>query len=165
MGQSSLEGVDSNLIIIDIEGKSPTRIINVYRSFNPQNGQSQRNKFKYQLSLIREAFVKGTILLGDFNIDYQKKHCVNYSSGSLFEDFEEILSHLNLIQIVECATWSQIVNNCFVESLLDHIYVTDPTISRSITTVKQCFGDHLLILTSQQSCFEIFKSNSIRVWS
>ena len=40
---SSLEGVDSNLIIIDIEGKSPTRIINVYRSFNPQNGQSQRD--------------------------------------------------------------------------------------------------------------------------
>ena len=92
---------------------------------NPQNGQSQRDKFKYQLSLIREAFVKGTILLSDFSIDYQKKHCVNYSSESLFEDFEELLSYMNLIQIVECATWSQIVNNCFRESLLDHIYVTE----------------------------------------
>ena len=35
------------------------------------------------------------------------------------------------------------LNNCFRESLLDHIYVTDPTINRSITTVKPCFSDHL----------------------
>ena len=65
--QLSLEGVDSNLIIIDIKGSNPSRIINVYKSFNPQNGQSQREKFKYQLSLIKEVFIKGTILLGDFN--------------------------------------------------------------------------------------------------
>ena len=76
-----------------------------------------------------------------------KKHCINYSSRSLFEDFEETWSDLNLIQLVECTTWSRIVNNCFKESLLDHIYVTDPTISKSITTVKPCFGDHLLIIT------------------
>ena len=98
---SVFKGVDSNLIIIGIEGTCPTRIVNEYRSFNPQNGQSQREKFKYQLSLIREAFVKGTILLGDFNLDYLKKHCVNYSSGSLFKDFEEILCDLDLIQLVE----------------------------------------------------------------
>ena len=30
----NLEGIDSNLIIIDILGSSTTRIINVYRSFN-----------------------------------------------------------------------------------------------------------------------------------
>ena len=73
----TLEGVDSNLIIIDIEGSNPTRIINVYRSFNPQNVQSQREKFKYQLYLIKEAFYKRTVLLGDFNLDYFMKNNVN----------------------------------------------------------------------------------------
>ena len=56
-----LEGVDSNLIIIDIEGTNPARIINLYRSFNPQNGVSQRTKFKYQLSLIKESFTNNTV--------------------------------------------------------------------------------------------------------
>ena len=69
----ALEGVDSNLIIIDIEGTNPTRIINLYRSFNPQNGVSQRGKFKHQLSLIKESFTNKTILLGDFNLNYFKK--------------------------------------------------------------------------------------------
>ena len=107
---------------------------------------SQREKFKYQLSLIKKAFVKGTILLGDFKLDYWNIHCVNCSSNSLFEDFEEILCDLDLIQLVECATWSRIVNNHFKESLLDHIYVTDPTVCISIKTIKPCFGDHLLII-------------------
>ena len=141
----ALEGVDSNLIIIDIEGTNPTRIINLYRSFNPQNGVSQRGKFKYQVSLIRKSFVNKTILQGDFNLDYGKKHCINYANRNLFEDFEESLSELYLIQLVNCATWSRIVNDSYKESLLDHIYVTDPTISKSITTVRPCFGDHLLM--------------------
>ena len=143
---TSLEGEDSNVIIVDIDGKNPTRIINVYRSFNPQNGESQREKFKYQLSLIKKAFVKGTILLGDFNLDFLKKHCINYANRNLLDDFDDVLSDLNLIQMVNCTTWSRIVNNCFKESLLDHIYVTDPTIGNSITTVKPCFGDHLLVI-------------------
>ena len=118
----------------------------MYRSFNPQNGQSQREKFKYQLTLIKEAFCKGTIVLGDINLDYLKKHCINYSNRHLFEDLEETLSELNLIQLVKGTTWSIIVNNCLKESLLDHIYVTGPTISKAITTVKPCFGEHLLII-------------------
>ena len=50
----NLEGVDSNLIIIDIVSPSTVkRIINVYRSFNPQNNVNARMKFKYQLNLIK----------------------------------------------------------------------------------------------------------------
>ena len=109
----SLEGVDSNVIIVDIKGTNPLRIINVYRSFNPQNGQSQREKFKYQLSLIEKAFIRGTKLLGDFNLDFLKKHCINYANRNLFDDFDDVLSDLNLILMVNCTTWSRIVNNCF----------------------------------------------------
>ena len=118
----------------------------MYRSFNPQNGISQREKFKYQLSIIKEAFTKGTIILGDFNLDYFKKHSVNYTSSRMFEDFEEKLSDLDLIQLVRCNTWSRIVNNIFRESLLDHIYVNDPTICNDVTTLKPCFGDHMLVM-------------------
>ena len=68
--RSDLEGTDSNLIIIDIEGSLNTRLINVYRSFAPQNGVSQRDKFKYQLALINTAMCNvNSILLGDFNVN------------------------------------------------------------------------------------------------
>ena len=73
------------------------------------------------------------------------KNNVNYSRKLLFEDFDETFSGMNLIQIVECATWSRIVNANLKESLLDHIYVLDPTICTSISTIKPCIGDHLLI--------------------
>ena len=64
----------------------------------------------------------------------------------MFEDFEEMFSDMNLIQIVECATWLRIINANLKESLLDHVYVLDPSINKSNITVKPCFGDHLLII-------------------
>ena len=38
------------------------------------------------------------------------------------------------------------MNNCLKESLLNHIYVADPTISKAITAIKPCFEDHMLII-------------------
>ena len=56
---------------------------NVYRSFAPQNGVSQREKFKYQLSLIKDAFLNSKcILLGDFNLNFVKKNEMSYSHVS-----------------------------------------------------------------------------------
>ena len=74
-----LEGTDSNIIIIDLS--CSTRIINVYRNFNPQGGVSARNKFNYQLGIISNALNKETILLGDFNLDYSKFHDINVTVG------------------------------------------------------------------------------------
>ena len=65
-----------------------------------------------------------------------------YFSSSEFDK----LSDLDLIQLVECNTWSRIVNNILRESLLDHIYVNDPTICNDVTTLKPCFGDHMLVM-------------------
>ena len=76
--RTDLEGLDSNLIIIDLEDKSKTRIINVYRSFSPEGGISQRDKFKYQLSIIKKSFHNvNCILLRDFNLNSARCNDVN----------------------------------------------------------------------------------------
>ena len=54
------------------------RIINIYRSFNPQNGLTPRAKFVSQLNLIKSAMTKDTIVIGDFNLDYKKFHDTTY---------------------------------------------------------------------------------------
>ena len=59
----NLEGTDSHIVIIDTEGiKIVKRIINVYRSFNPQNNVSARAKFLYQLQHIKNIFVNIIVL-------------------------------------------------------------------------------------------------------
>ena len=48
-----LEQADTSVIIIDVNLGHNYRIINVYRSFNPPNGQSQTEAFKNQLQIIK----------------------------------------------------------------------------------------------------------------
>ena len=52
MQRQDLEGVISNVIIIDVIGLTNLRVINVYRTFATQAGDTQQSKFKYQLSII-----------------------------------------------------------------------------------------------------------------
>ena len=61
------------MVIIDILDRKSTRLINIYRSFTPQNNMSPRDKFKEQLELIKQAMTHETIFLGDFNIDFKKR--------------------------------------------------------------------------------------------
>ena len=46
---------------------------------------------------------------------------VNYSHVRYFDDFENVLSDNNLIQLIEFPTWSRIVNDVLIESILHHI--------------------------------------------
>ena len=134
-------------MIVDVlNGKKPKkRIINIYRSFNPQ-GTSQREHFSCQLDLIKLAFNRDSVLIGDLNLDYAKKFNVNYQRETLFELFDTKLGALNLIQIVNFDTWSRMVGPVLRSSILDHIYVTDNNYLSNVTHVKPCFGDHVLIM-------------------
>ena len=95
------EGIDSNLTIIDVKGKETVRIINLYRSFAPTNGRTVRENFTYQLELIRLAWMPGTILLGDFNLKWVKRFDHRYQCKQYFEEFERVLGHLALFQLME----------------------------------------------------------------
>ena len=142
-----LEGKDSNLLIIDIMGKKePWRLINVYRSFNPQGNVNPRVKFKYQLNIIKKALTQKSLLVGDFNLDYRKKYDVDYAHKNLFSDFDEELSSSNLVQMIDFETWSRLIGNELKASILDHVYIRDPTLIKDIKSITPVFGDHRLIM-------------------
>ena len=100
--RNDLEGLNSNLAIIDLDGIVKSRLINIYRSFTPQSGDSQRENFQYQLILIKKALenCENCILLGDFNLNYAKKNNVGYKYENFFNDFDEVLFNMNLIQLI-----------------------------------------------------------------
>ena len=83
--------------------------------------------------------------MGDFNLDYRKNNDDNYVHKNLFSDFDEILSDLNLIQMVDFITWSRVVGIELKESILDHIYTRSPTSISNISSIMPLFGDHRLI--------------------
>ena len=115
--RKDLEGMNSNLVVLDILTKNePLRIINIYQSFNPQNNVTVRDKFKYQLQLVRDASNTKKILLGDFNLDYRRLNDDNYVHKNLYSDFDDLLSNLNFIQLIDFVMWSQIVGDELKES-------------------------------------------------
>jgi hypothetical protein len=140
-----LEGSNSHLVVVDLYGSPEMRIISIYRSFRPQENITAREKFKYQLDLIKASATIKCIILGDFNIDHSRKYDVSYANKQLFADFDDKLSHLGLFQHVNFPTWSRTVNGTHKESILDHIYSNNLTFMHDIRSVVPIFGDHLLI--------------------
>ena len=139
-----LEENNSHLIVIDFEdGKKTRRVINIYRSFNPLN-ETARELFSRQLDLIGNAFNQNCTLLGDFNLDYSRKHDISYSGSGLFELLDLRLGPLNLVQIVEFYTWSRLVGLNLRKSCIDHVYVKELNSVHSVTNLKPCFGDHVI---------------------
>jgi hypothetical protein len=117
-----LEGSNSNATIIDIIDKETHRIINVYWSYKPPNGISQREMFRHQLQIIRAAYINRAILLCNFNLDLNRFEDPSYVLSNYFEEMNTILGDVVLEQLITFPTWSRCVNGVTRESLLDHIY-------------------------------------------
>ena len=87
--------------------------------------------------------IESSVINGDFNIDYSRIYDENYCNTNLFEDFDEVLSDYNIIQIVNFSTWSRMIGTVRKTSILDHIYIRDPI---SISNLK--FTQPFLVITS-----------------
>ena len=71
--RNDLEIANYHVIMIDLNDKLRTRIICIYRPFNPTD-VTQKQFFDAQLEFIKQNTNHNTIVLGDFNLDHRKKH-------------------------------------------------------------------------------------------
>ena len=166
--RTDLEEIDTSLIIIDVNSVVNYRLINVYRSFNPPNGKTQKQAFAQQLNLIKTAYnnnlAREIIVLGDFNLDEKKHNAADYVRRDLFEDLDNTFDPLNLIQTVNFPTWQRIINNELKQSTLDHIYVKNPLIIKQLKTVLPYVGDHVLVIAEITGSVESPKVIRKRDW-
>ena len=160
--RSDLESVGTHVIIVDLNDSEHTRIINIYRSFNPQNNESQFNFFSRQLELISTAVNRNTIVIGDFNLNHKKRYDVNYSHKNYFTKLNEAFESLDLIQLVNFDTWSRFINNIRHSSIIDHIYVKNPIAITNLSSVIPPFGDHCLIMFNIRLKIKINKTGMDR---
>ena len=134
------------MIVVDINGIKATRIINIYRTFSPANGVSCRNSFITQLEIIAHAWIPGTIKVGDFNLDWNKRFDTYYNNKHYFEDMDRITGTLELLQLVEEPTWRRVVNGVVRESVLDHVYVNGISTASNLKYTWPVFGDHAAVI-------------------
>ena len=104
------------------------------------------------------------VIVGDFNMDYAKIFDDNYNNKNLFQDFEDILSSFNLIQLVKFEIWSRMVGTERRSSILDHIYIKDPTVITKINYVQPFFGDHVLVEFIVDAKLNAVTENICRDW-
>ena len=145
-----LEGIDSHLVIIDVNLSKKYRIVNIYRTFNPPTNETQLEHFERQLDTIRNAITslenRSIIIGGDFNIDYERIEDLSYRNRSLCNRLSLWSENESLVQIIEFPTWHRVINDSYKESLLDHFYVRDPTQITEIKNIKPLIGDHDLVI-------------------
>ena len=115
--RQELEGQNNHLIIIDIHGQEPIRLINLYRSHNPKNNLTPREMFNNQLKCIENANKPNMIVTGDFNLDYAKYHKLDYVNKNLCGDLIDTFYPMSLIQLITFNTWSRIVPSFSPRSL------------------------------------------------
>ena len=145
----NLEEQNTNLVIIDLNGEINYRVINIYRSFAPERNATPTENFLNQLRIIKNAFTDSPsrthIILGDFNLDFNKIHINSYPFSHLFDQLLATFDPLGLHQLINFETWSRFVNGVKRFSIIDHIYTNHPELFSNITSTLTDVGDHRLI--------------------
>ena len=161
----NLEEQDSHVVIIDIKCIKEYRLINIYRSFSSPDTITPTERFRKQLQIIKRSMEstpnKHHIILGDFNLDYNKIYLSNYNFSSLYDELIEIFEPLGLIQMVNFETWSRFVQQIRRTSIIDHIYTQHPEALKDITPIDTEIGDHKLIKFNiagkKENCKTVYK--------
>ena len=154
--RNDLEKEDSSVIIIDLNSNPKLRLINIYRSFNPPKNKNALAAFKEQIEIIKSSLLNCNqyqpIILGDFNLDYECKNLITYRFKNYFDILEELTDQFNLMQMISNPTWQRIINGNLKESILDHLYVKNPTNVKNLILDKTIIGDHTLLMFEFQYC-------------
>ena len=99
--REDLEKEGLGIVIIDIKIPQIHRIINLYRSFNPQNGMSPMDFFENQLQIIKDASTSTDgaqiILSGDLNLDESKRYANDYCGKIFFDKLNTLVDDLSII--------------------------------------------------------------------
>jgi exonuclease III len=143
------EQENSHVILISITQNNKTfQLASVYRAFKLSSNKTHKEEFTDQLKVIRE-FIENereSLVIGDLNLDYNKKGLLSYNHHEMFTQLEEMQNDLNLSQLVKFNTWRRIVNGELRTSLLDHVYENVHGLVENITEISTSMSDHTPLL-------------------
>ena len=143
-------------------------ICGYYRPFLLPNHCSSIDYIKDTVSVMNNIKTKNIIMIGDFNIDFNKLNIQNYKYQTLYDELEIFLIEKTLVQIIKENTWQRKCKDTLKESLLDHIYTNDLSLINECINEQQAIGDHNLVgieLKIETSKFTTNYPKTIQDWS
>jgi endonuclease/exonuclease/phosphatase family metal-dependent hydrolase len=163
------EQENSHVILISIvESNKTVQLAAVYRAFKLTSNQTHKEEFADQLKVLREFLQneKASLVLGDLNLDYNKKGLLSYNHHAMFTQLEELESEMNLSQLVKFNTWRRVVNGVLKTSLLDHVYENVSGLVENVDEISTSTSDHtpLLIDVALKICHKV-ETKVVRDWS
>ena len=163
--RKDLEIKNFHVVIVDLNTTNKLRLINIYRTFAPQDDVTPKEKFAQQLITISNAMTENCIIMGDFNIDWKKKNDESYAFKNYFEEMDKVAILGDLHQLVTFATWSRFYNGVQRSSIIDHIYCTDPLLEETLESFEPTFGDHIALLIKVNGDKKSLHCNQRRNWT
>ena len=139
-------GKDQNLIILKITQQNlPNLFISaIYRPWKNEGNILQEQAFENQVNEMKRL-IPGNgecIILGDFNINYEKRNNRNMVNRSLVQILRNMVENHSLEQLVSFNTWSRTVNGQLRMSIIDHVYTNEHGKIKSVTPISVPISDH-----------------------
>lgn len=139
--------VSSKVDAISVKSAEVT-IVGVYRPFKLTTHQTHMAYLKDLIEFTKKCGQNSSslIVVGDFNLDFAKRHDRSYNRISLYDAWEECTTELGLIQLINKPTWSRTVRNTKKSSILDHAYINnlDHQICESVVDTNH--SDHMAVI-------------------
>ena len=145
------EIIDTNVIMLTMDGNYEIKqLCGIYRPFKLMQAVNHYEAFKVQLKQITDFISdeKKCVLLGDFNLDYEKVFTQNYIYRRLYDELIETSNAFNLQQIVTEVTWSRLYNGVIRSSILDHVYIGNQSVVEDLEIEKQPISDHSVVIVT-----------------
>jgi exonuclease III len=162
-----LELPESHIIAITLD--TGIGIAAVYRSYKLTHKPTHLLAFEEQISILTSFISKHSrsIILGDFNLDYNKRNEPSYHHRTLFDRMIEFEDQNELLQTVTFNTWTRKSGNFLQQSLLDHVYASDTGIIDQVAEGSATISDHcpVIVILNQHTKQDTKKKIWSRDWS
>ena len=163
------EKPNTHVILVSIkENNKIVQLASIYRTYKLTTRNTHKEEFADQLEVIKNFFSNGksSILLGDLNLDYNKKGHLNYNNHALSTLLDEFENECHLTQLVKFDTWRRVIRGELKTSLLDHVYESECGLVENIEEVSSSMSDHTpLLMTLALRTNGFSETIVVRNWS
>ena len=133
------EKPNTHIILISIkENNKVVQLASIYRTYKLTTRNTHKEEFIDQLEIVKNFLSNGnpSVLLGDMNLDYNKKGHLNYNHHALSTLLDELENGCGLTQLVKFNTWRRIIKGELKTSLLDHVYENEAGLVENIEEIS-----------------------------
>ena len=163
------EKPNSHVILITVKEKNKTiKIASLYRAFKLTTQSTHKEEFADQLEIVKSHLIGDLpgVLIGDFNIDYNRKGNPNYNHHVLCELLSKFEDEMHMTQLVKFNTWRRIISGEMRTSLLDHVYENVTGLINNVSEISTSTSDHSpLLINLAMRVFHKTATRIVRNWS